>query len=162
MNRADRVSHILQLEALAAAARARALVMRSDLADEATTELEREGAAPTWRLPEIGTVSMPLSKETVVVADPAALLAWCQERHPEQIRQVAEIYPAALTALLDRAVPDAGVVLDPATGEIIPGLAVRPGGVPGALTIRTERDAKAAYAAAGAHLLDQLMPGEKS
>ena len=116
MNRADRVSHILQLEALAAAARARALVMRSDLADEATTELEREGAAPTWRLPEIGTVSMPLSKETVVVADPAALLAWCQERHPEQIRQVAEIYPAALTALLDRAVPVAGSSTTPASG----------------------------------------------
>lgn len=156
MNRTDRVREILRLEGLADAAKKRAAEHRAALDAEARTELEQHGTAPSWRLPDIGTVTLPLTKEAPVIADIEALTKWCLERHPDEVETVHQVRASFQAALLARVVCDGDVVVDPATGEIVPGVAVRVGGVPQSLSIRPSRTARAAYAAAAAELLDGL------
>jgi hypothetical protein len=158
-SRLDRVREVLRLEGLAAAARARAAAVRDELDAEARAELAREGTAPTWRMADIGTVALPVSKEAIFVVDPAALLEWCRERHPQQVRTVHEVYPAYQNHLLTTCVIAEGVAADPETGEVVPGLAVRPGGVPRTLTIKPEMNVKAAFAQHGARWLDDILGG---
>lgn len=58
--------------------------------------------------------------------DEAALLAWAREKRPEWVR-VAESFAVADAKRALTAVD--GVVVDPATGEVVPGLAAEPKGV---------------------------------
>lgn len=160
MNRVDRVREVMRLEGLAQAAYRRAAGHRTELEREARTELEREGTAPSWRLPNIGTVALPLSKEAPVIADIDALAEWVQQRHPSEIEHRRQVRPAFQAALLQHVTCADGVVIDPETGEVIPGLAVRPGGVPKALTIVASRDAKAILAANADVLLDAILAAE--
>lgn len=160
MKRDERVREVLRLEGLAAAAYRRAAQHRAELDREARAELEREGTAPSWRLPDIGTVALPLSKEAAVVADVGDLAKWVAARYPTEVEQVRQVRPAFQTALLQRVVCTDDVVVDPETGEVIPGLAVRPGGVPKTLTITASRDAKAVFAAHGDQLLDAILAAE--
>jgi hypothetical protein len=93
-----------------------------------------------------------------VVADPGPLLKWCQERYPSEVETLAQVRPAFLAALLQRSRGDAGgPVVDMATGELVPGLAVRAGGVAKALTIRPTPDAAELFAAVGRQALDELL-----
>jgi hypothetical protein len=158
MNRAERLQELLRLEGLIAAAKERVTDHRVALNAEAAGEYEREGMAPTWRWPDLGTVILPVSKETTVVSDPEALVKWCRERYPTEVETLAQIRPAFQVALLQRCRGDAGgdYVVDMATGELVPGLAVRPGGVPKALTIRPTPEATALFAAVGRQTLDGL------
>jgi hypothetical protein len=157
MNRSDRFQEVMRLEGLAAAARAAAAEHRIALNAEATAEYEREGMAPTWRWPDIGTVILPVSKEAPTVQDAAALVAWCRERYPSEVETLAQIRPAFQAALMKRAVVDGQAVVDPVTGEVMPGLGVRPGGVPKALAIRPTPEAEALFAAVGRRLLADLL-----
>jgi hypothetical protein len=156
MNRTDRIREVLRLEGLAAAARRRADEHREHLAAEARAELEQQGTAPSWRLPDIGTVTLPLSKLTPVVADPAKLVAWAQQRYPTEVETIHQVRAAFQGALLARVLCDEDLVVDPDTGEAIPGLTVRPGGTPGQLTIRASRDVKDVYLALGESVLEAL------
>ncbi len=156
MNRTERLQQVLRLEGIAAAARSRAAVFRAELEQDAIAELDREGAAPTWRMPELGTVVLPTSKEEAYVADPEAFLAWVKERHPEQVRTVEQVHAAYQRTLLATALLDEDAVLEPGTGEQIPGLVARPAGVPRSLTIRPSAEAKAVFAAAAEAWLDGL------
>lgn len=159
-SRLDRVRDVLRLEGLAAAATARAADVRASLGEEARAELDREGTAPSWRMADIGTVALPLSKEAVVVVDADALVRWVKERYPEQIRTREEIWPGFQTYLLNNCVPLGDVAGDPETGEAVPGLAVRKGGEPKTLTITAAKDVKATFAAYGAVLLDEALARE--
>lgn len=147
----------MRLEGLAAAARAAATEHRIALNAEATAEYEREGMAPTWRWPDIGTIILPVSKEAATVQNAAALVEWCSERYPTEVETLSQIRPAFQAALMKRAVIDGSSVVDPVTGEIMPGLAVRPGGIAKALTIRPTPDAEALFAAVGRQMLDDLL-----
>lgn len=86
MNRTERVQEVLRLEGLADAAKRRAAEHRAALDADARAELEREGTAPSWRLPDIGTVALAVSKQAPVVADIEALTAWCLARYPGRSR----------------------------------------------------------------------------
>jgi hypothetical protein len=158
MNRSDRLQELLRLDGLIAAAKERASQHRATLGAEAAGEYEREGMAPTWRWPELGTVILPISKETPVVADAEALVEWCRERYPSELETYVRIRPAFQDALLRRAQPMGECAMDPATGEVIPGLGVRPGGIPKALTIRATPEVTDLFAKAGRQMLDELMP----
>lgn len=157
MNRAERLQELLRLDGLIAAAKDRAGEHRIALATEAAGEYEREGMAPTWRWPDLGTVILPISKETPVVADAEALVEWCRQRYPSELETFVRVRPAFQDALLKRAQPMGESAMDPATGELIPGMGVRPGGVPRALTIRATPEATALFAEVGRQLLDDLM-----
>lgn len=159
MNRTEHLQEVLRLEGLADAARQRAQDHRDALAADARDELDREGAAPTWRVSDIGTITLPVSQPTPFVHHPAAFLAWCKQRYPDAIEHIEQVRGSFQTALLAGALLEEGEVIDGGTGEVIPGVSVRPGGVPKALTIRATPEAKAVFAAIGARLLDDLLAG---
>lgn len=155
MNRQEMITRTLMLESVAANARARAAVLRAELAEVARAELEREGTAPTWRLPDIGTVTLPVSTERVYVADEAALLAWVKDwpgAPAEVIETIERIKPSYLADLLNVVEIVDGRVIDD-LGTVVPGLAIRPGGVPQALSFRPSKDAQAVARAAAEKLM---------
>jgi hypothetical protein len=160
VNRHQMITRTLMLESVAANARARAAVLRAELAEAARAELEREGTAPTWRLPDIGTVTLPVSTERVYVADEAALLAWVKahasEGDPDDVLETIErVKPSYLAELLTLVEIVDGRVIDD-LGTVVPGLAIRPGGVPQALSFRPSRDAQEVARAAAEKLMAEV------
>jgi hypothetical protein len=160
VNRQDLITRTLMLEQVAAEARARAAKLREELAADARAELAEQGTAPTWRIPDIGTVTLPVSKETVYVSDEQALLEWvkAQPGDPtdviETVERLKPWYVHDLLTLVEGIAED--VVIEPDTGESIPGLRMRPGGVPGSLSFRPSRDAQAVARAAAEKLVGDI------
>jgi hypothetical protein len=154
MNRFELIRRTLMWEQVAAAARARASGIREQLTADARAEFVEQGTAPTWRLPDIGTVTLPVSKESVYVADEAALLEWVRYHHPSEVETVERIRPAFLTAIQHSQHVD-GVVHD-GEGWVIPGLAVRPGGSAGSLSFRPTPMAKSVAAAGAERLMESV------
>jgi len=157
MNRFEMIRRTLMWESVAAAARAKAAKLRDDLTADAQAEYAEQGTAPTWRLPDIGTVTLPVSKETVYVADEAALLDWVKASNPDEVEVSYRVRPAFLASLLETTVPHDGAVIDP-EGTVVPGLAVREGGRPGSLAFRPSSAAKAVAQAGAQQLVELLEP----
>jgi len=150
MNRADILHQVIRLEAAAAAARFKADILRELLNRDAIAEFEEQGTAPTWRTPS-ATVSLPVSKTRAVVSDPDAVLRWVRTRHPSEV--VEQVRPAFARALPGLLKVSGDVVIDPETGEVVPGMAVAEGGIPGSLRIVPTDEAKARIASEAADML---------
>jgi hypothetical protein len=161
VNRSDRLQQIMRLEALAAAAKTAAADHRAELNAEAAAEFEQEGTAPTWRLSDLGTITLPVSKETAYVAAPQAFVDWCMLRYPSEVETIAQVRPAFQAALFARLHLEGESAVDTATGEEVPGLAVRPGGIPKSLSIRPTPEAGAVFAEAGRQMLASLIEPAK-
>lgn len=155
MNRADLSKAVLLYDQLAAAAKAKSAVFREQLDIEARAEYEAQGMAPTWRLPDVGTVTLPISQAQVYVNDAAALVEWVAARTPEQIEVQRVVRPSYLMRLLQSARAAEDVACDE-HGEIIPGLGVRRAGTPQSLSIRPTTDAKAVARMHADGLLEQF------
>lgn len=155
MTRFETIRRTLIWEQVAAAAKARAAALREELTADARAEYAEQGTAPTWRLPDIGTVTLPVSKQSVYVADEAAVTEWVKAHYPEEVETLERVRPAFLGALLAAVEPAGDVVCVPLSGAVIPGLAVRAGGQPQSLSFRPSTAARA-VAAAGA---EQLLQG---
>jgi hypothetical protein len=160
VNRFELIRRTLMWESVAAAARARASGIREQLTADARAEYAEQGTAPTWRLPDIGTVTLPVSKESVYVADETALTRWVDANAPSEIEIVYRIRPAYLTSLLGsvRCVDglEEHMVADD-EGTIIPGLAVRPGGdAASSLSFRPTPLAKQVAAAGAERLMESV------
>ncbi|GAA1395274.1 hypothetical protein [Catellatospora coxensis] len=156
MTRADNLRAVLLWESIADEAKAKAAQAREALTADATTELTEQGSAPSWRFAGLGLVTLPVTKASLAVARPAELLAWVQQQHPTEVELVPTIRPAFLAALGKRVVVEEDMVIDPATGEIVPGYAVLPGGAAKALTIRPDADAKGQMRADAAALVERM------
>lgn len=155
MNRTETTTAIIWLEQLIAQAKSESGKLRDQLGADAKAELDEHGVAPTWRIPDVATISLAVSKQTVYVSDEVAFAAWVQQRYPEQTE--VKVRPAWTQVFTERHVlvePEG--LTDSATGEIVPGLAVRPGGLPMSLTIRPSADAKAVFAAVAETSLRKL------
>jgi hypothetical protein len=157
MNRTQRLQEVLRLEGLAAAAQTRAKEYREELALEARDEFAQQGSAPTWRMPDLATVSLSVSKETPYILDEHLFLQWCRERYPEHVETVEQVRGAFRQKLLIDAIVSGDAVVDGATGEVVIGAAVRPGGVPQSLTIRPSHAARVVFAAMGERALEELL-----
>lgn len=162
MNRFEQTRHVLLLEAAAAELEARAALVRADLAAAARKEHEEQGSAPTWRFQDVGTWTLPLSQQSVYVSNDAALLAWVKESPASDTAEIVETverlkpwYVAELLRLVQ--VADGQVIDD--EGTIVPGLAIRPGGVPGTLAFRADPLAKVLAGQAAANIADALAAG---
>ncbi|MFC7276267.1 hypothetical protein ACFQS1_19920 [Paractinoplanes rhizophilus] len=140
MNRAEMTRRVLLLEAARDQIDAKARALREDLNADARAEYEEQGSAQTWRF-DIGTWSQGISKEAPVVEDPSVFAAWVKGRWPSEVMEV--VNPAFQRALLARLTPMGESVVDQRTGELVPGLAVRPGGVPLTLRFKPNGDALA-------------------
>lgn len=159
MNRLDATREVLILEAAATQLRERAKAVRLNLDADARAELAEHGSAPTWRLADLGTWSLPVSKDAVYVADDAALLAWVKEeptRLDEVVESVERVKPWYVAELLRMARVVDGYAIDD-DGTVIPGLGVRPGGVPQTLRFKPSSDALAVVDQAAAQVAGQVM-----
>lgn len=155
MNRADAVKQAMIWDAAAKKAYARAARWREALDADARAELAEQGTAPTWRLPELGQVTLPVSHEAVIVTDREELAKWVQVNRPAEVETVIKVRPAFEAHLLQAGRIDGEQVID-AEGTVIPGLGVRPGGVPGTLTFRPSSAAKEALGQAAEAVLDAV------
>jgi hypothetical protein len=157
VNRFELIRRTLMWEQVAAAARARASGIREQLTADARAEYAEQGTAPTWRLPDIGTVTLPVSNEAVYVTNEAALVEWAKRDWPTEVVTVEKIRPAFLQVLLANVAVAAGeVAVDAGSGEIIPGLAVRAAGTPGSLSFRPTPLAKQVAAAGAERLMESV------
>jgi hypothetical protein len=157
MNRMEMIRRTLIWEQVATAAKTRAAELRETLTQDARAEYAEQGTAPTWRLPDIGTVTLPVSTERIVVEDEPALVEWAKRDWPSEVVTTESIRPAFLRVLLDNiAVPAGEVAVDSGSGQVIPGLAVRAGGTPQSLSFRPTRDAKAVAAAGAERLIEDV------
>lgn len=156
MTRTEKALRAAYLEQVAAAINLEARSLRNDLEEEALDEYRTNGNAVSWRTPDISVIAA-VSKEAVVVSNLPALTAWAILRHPTEVESIPTIRPAWLGGLLSRAVPVGDEAYEPETGEVIPGLGVRAGGVFGGIRIVPTPAAKQALAAvAKAHVQDVL------
>jgi hypothetical protein len=163
VNRADLTRQVLLYDQLAAAAKAKAAEARAALDEQAREELSSQGMAPTWRLPDVGTISLPVSQESVYIADGNAFMDWLERNQPAAIDRIRAVNPQ-WQAKLEKTFAIAGdAVVDPATGEVVPGYGVRRGGLPMALRIVPSGDARAMarqYAEGLLERFDATLTGE--
>lgn len=138
--RATLAQDALFWSAVADAAKEKAQQARAALDLQARAELERDGTAPTWRIPGVGTVPLALTSDSVDVTDPRAYLAWVRDRYPTEIETVVQVRPAFDKALREAAAKRGAACDD--EGTVIPGLTFRPGGAPRGVSIRPSADAK--------------------
>lgn len=157
MNRREKTIAAAYCDALAAAVLERSAQLRAELRAEAVAELEANGGAPTWRY-DVGSVSLAVSKETVEIVDEQAFRKWVVERYPDKLVHTVTVSPAWQKTFLEQArrESDEEFVADPETGEVIPGVSLKPGGEPRSLTIRVESEAKQMLGFAAAAALESM------
>jgi hypothetical protein len=153
MNRADLIRQILLWERVAEQATARAAAFRQQLQADANAEFDEQGTAPSWRLPDVAQVVLPVSRTAPVVRDHETLAKWVNLTRPAEVE--LRVRPAYVKALRDGARVDGNVVTD-REGTVIPGMEVRPGGNPGSVTLTPEAPAREAAAEAAGRVLDMV------
>jgi hypothetical protein len=156
MNRTKVVQAILWLDQLAAVAKAEGQKLRVDLAADARAELEEQGTAPTWRIPDVATVAARVSKDAVRITNEPEFTAWVKERYPEGIETVTRVRNAWATTFLGEAGVIGDVAVDSETGEVVPGLAVNVGGEFAGISITATGTAKQVFAALAGEGLRKL------
>lgn len=107
---------------------------------------------------QIGSVQLVKGRESWVVTDPAALLAWVKANAPDEVVTTEAVRSSYVQALLARAKAD-GVAVDVFTGEQIPGIECRTSAP--TLTVKPSEDAAQTIAQAfadGLLSLDDLTP----
>lgn len=114
---------------------------------------------------DVKVASIPLSipKAGIAVKDQAAFTAFVDSNYPQAVivpptsKQVAAAWQEAY---LKECVIDGGEVIDPNTGEVVPGLEHKEAGRPKTFSIRFEKTGREAIAAAWQDgRLGELMPG---
>jgi hypothetical protein len=125
--RIERLQALAWLDALADQAKEHAQRIRVELETEANAEYVASGMAPTWRS-DVATVSARVSNPAVFVANPGQLVEWMIERHPDRVTVTPVPDESFVRALMKRCRPSGDVVVDPRTGDTVPGLGYRTGG----------------------------------
>jgi hypothetical protein len=159
VNRLEATQNVLKLEAAAAQLRERAKAIRLEMDADAQQEFKEQGAAPTWRLKDLGTWSLPVSRDSVAVTDPDAFLDWLAERYPTEVEQIRRPRKAFFDVLTQFLAQEGADVVHRTTGEMVPGLEIRPGGRPLTLRFKPNSDALAVADQVGAKLAGQILDG---
>lgn len=142
LSRAQLAEQALLWSLIAVEAKAQAETCRAALDEQAREEYERQGSAPTWRFPGVGTVPLSLTTDQVVVDNPVTYLAWMRDRGPHQIETVEQVRPAFDKQFRESVAKYGDPPRDPATGELVPGLRFVPGGRPKGVSVRPADGAK--------------------
>ncbi len=97
MNVGERLEELLEVQAQLDALEDKRRALRSELVQEAIQRWEEDGAAPTWRVPGLGTACLAgVDSTEVVVVDDKAYAEWASLVHPEAATIVLRIPVAAL------------------------------------------------------------------
>jgi hypothetical protein len=158
VNRADLAHAAAFWDAVAERAKVRSQEARGVLDAAAREELQREGYAPTWRIPGLGTVPLQLTSPAVDVADEAAYVEWVARNYPGEIETTRRVRPA-FDAQLRRGAIKRGDPPTDAEGSVIPGLVYRAGGKARGIQIRPDDAAKEHLASVAEAFLDATPVG---
>lgn len=157
LTNADLAKEVARREALAAAYTASAKPLREELDRRARQAFTEQGIGVSWKVPDLGRITLPLTEEAPVISDIDALVKWVKERHPEEIQTVEQVRASFQTWLLQHVTVTEDGVVDP-DGEIVPGMAARIGGQPKSLSITIDPTVKRLFATyATAEVERQLM-----
>lgn len=156
MNRTELVTRIVFFDQIAARAKEAAQLLRNDLTADARAEFEEQGTAPTWRIPDLATVATAVTHEAPGLADEAAFVAWVRERYPTEVETVHRARPAWMAPFLAGLTACDESAVDPSTGEVVPGIAMRPGGRFAGVSIRPTAEGKAVVGAVAAAVFEQV------
>lgn len=148
------LAQMAELEAIAAVAEAK----RAELAAWVQKDMEADRARVS-RTTDYGTLTLPVTRPGVVLADERALLEWVEANHPDEVEVTRSVRTAYIASLKKDMVPTPDGLLDPATGQLIPGWEWRAGGRPKTVSFRKDRDRFAALVAAVTARVDALMAG---
>lgn len=134
---------------------------RAELLDDLLEKFEEEGTKSfTVTLPngeKVGQVTLPESKPSDDVVDPASLFEWAEPQGgikvdviPAQAERVEKrIDYAWLDGKIKNSIPgDGGDLIDSETGEVIPGVKRTPGGIKPSFTITFAKDGREKLATA--------------
>ena len=131
--RAQLAAEAVWWDAVAAQAKARGAQAREVLDVQARAEFTRDRIAPTWRIPDVGTVPFAVTANRVDVVNEAAYTAWVLDRFPEQIETTVRVRPAYDKTVREAATKRGAACT--ADGELIPGLEFVAGGAPMGISI---------------------------
>jgi hypothetical protein len=76
---------------------------------------------------DIGTVWVEGRGPKPKVLNPAALLRWVKDNHPDEVETIEQVRESFLGVLLSRAENVDGEAVDAKTGEFLPGVVFKPG-----------------------------------
>lgn len=158
MNKAETAKTALFWDEVAREAKARADQFRADMTAQQQAELDRDGVAPTWRIPGFGLVSLGIEQDSVTVTDERAFLRWVAAAHPSEVETVHRVRPSWGSHFLKYLAKRGETVDD--EGTVIPGLEFRPGGAPRGAAIRADAAAKTETADLARAFLDSLSSTE--
>lgn len=153
--KAELAQQALLYTCLVVEAKTRAEAARAQLDAIARDELARDGAAPTWRIPGVGTVPLAMTQDAVDVVDEPAYTAWVASRYPTEVETFTRVRPVFDRRLRDEAAQRGAACDD--QGEVIPGLLFRAGGLPRGVSIRPAAAAKTATLQLAAQMLDAVV-----
>lgn len=156
MNRTEIVRACIWLDQLAGHVKTERARLAAELAADARAEYEEQGTAPTWRIPDVATVSASVSHAAVYVADEESFTDWVAKRYPTEVETIQRIRSAWLADFLKRALGSVDVVADPDTGERVPGLGIRGGGQLSGISIRASAAAKEVFSIVARRGLERL------
>lgn len=140
LSRASVVAGIVWLDQLIDAAKAQRAEFARQIDEEARRQYVADGTAPSWRIPDVATVSSRISHPSAKVTDEEALLAWVERYHPDQVETAKRVRPGFLSKVLAEAVD----------GDAPPGVEVDKGGRFGGISVRATTDAKRLFAVVAA------------
>lgn len=156
MNRTEVVTRIVFYDQVAAKAKEAAQALRETLALDARAEFEEQGTAPTWRIPDVATVATAVTHESAALVNERAFVAWVAQRFPTEVETIQRARPAWMAPYLSTLVASGEDAVDPATGEVVPGIAMRPGGNFAGVSIRPTAQGKAVIGAVAGAAFEQI------
>lgn len=156
MNRVETFQAVLWLRALKELVEREEKTLLSGLEEQAREELEKEGTAPTWRFPDLGTATLSTTQEQPIVVDAAKWAAWVEQRYPNEVTHLPVVRSSWQKAFFSRARLAGDTVVDPDTNEVIPGVRVKVGRQPIGLSVKPTSEAREVFAAAVEHGLARL------
>jgi hypothetical protein len=149
VNRAQAVQAIAACDALGAE-------LRKALRADAQAEFQEQGTAPTWRLPGY-TVSTAVSHDSIEVVDESAFLRYVGEHYRTEIEEILRVRPAFQLGFFADVVTRGDPPCD-RDGQVIPGLAFRPGGEFRSVSVLPMAATKASLRAIAADIAAGLRP----
>ena len=155
MNRTKIVQGCIWLDQLIAKAREERAKLACMLSADARAEFEEQGTAPTWRVQDVATVAASVSHPSAYVCDEKAFAEWVGKRFETEVETVTRVRPVWQAAFLSGVQAEGEMAFMP-DGEVVPGVAVRPGGEFTGVSIRATAAAKEVFGALASHNLREL------
>lgn len=115
---------LCEVEAVMAVVGQLSATLRAEVLDRAVARWAEDGAAPTYRVPGFGAISLSVPQQKVVVDDAGEFASWVAQRYPDEV--VANVTIAVPTPLLEELLERIRADVDEVSAELSARVDVRP------------------------------------